>query len=187
MITQFFGSKERRVRNQKWNTGGLLLRHPHAVAVGISVFLSAADFSEADAWGGAKSQKIFYEIYQLEVKSARVGKNRCSDLHLRVEHSHSELEKTAVAKLLYNTPFTMEKADSELYSRSCHGLYLFSFPWESHKDDVGSAERKVSKQRPQIYSLSWGQWDSCVWALLTSARRSPQGFGASRMADGFLC
>lgn len=180
MITQFFGSKERRVINQKWNTGGLLLKCPDAIAVGISVFLSAADFSKADAWGGAKSQKTFYEIYQLEVKSAWVEKNRCSDKTLRAG-------KGTVAKQLYNTPFMMEKADSELYSRSCHGLYLFSFPWLSHKDDVGSAERKVRKQRPQIYSLRWGQWDSYVWMLLTSARRSPQGFGASRLADGFLC
>lgn len=53
------------------------------IAVGISVFLWAADSSEADVWEGAKSQKTFYEIYQLEVKSAWVEKNRCSDKTLR--------------------------------------------------------------------------------------------------------
>lgn len=49
----------------------------------------------------------------------------------------------------------MQKADTDWYRRRCHGLYLFSFSWVTHKDDVLSAEQKVSKERSKIYSEDW--------------------------------
>lgn len=79
MITQLLGSKKGRVSNQKWNKGGLLLKCPHIVAPGTSIFLSAVDFSFLDSWGGAKSQKVFYEVYQLDANFGLAGENRCSD------------------------------------------------------------------------------------------------------------